>query len=43
MKGLSKYKLGSFALVRQKAYEKENSEFKPAVLCLEINLLGGVG
>ena len=31
--------LGSLALVRQPVLEKENSEFKPALLCLKNDLV----
>ena len=46
---LEKAKQGSLALVRQLVWEKENSEFKPAVACSKIDLVshpacgGGVG
>ena len=32
-------RLGSLAFVWQPIYEKENSEFKPAKLCMEIDLM----
>ena len=41
--------LGSLVLVRQLIYKKENSKFKPALLCLKTDLVsypahgGGVG
>ena len=31
--------MGSLVLVRQPFYEKEGSEFKPALLCLKIDLM----
>ena len=38
---IAKYqnKLGSLALVKQPGLEKENSEFKQAIPCLEIDLV----